>query len=439
MRQVGFVRAAAALIVVAGALTVGAPARAGVAEQQPDRDEHAVAIAAQRAEELRAFAHDMGMTLDEAQAYVHAGSTAADVEATARSMFPESFAGAWREPMDPSNPVRVAFVGDAGRKAAAVAARLSSARPVTGVSAALTLRQLAELTARVTNDLPAWAAAGIRISQVTEDVPGNRVVITVPDAPAHAAASLIGRYGARAIAVEDAPAVRAAVRSTAADLATCVDRHHCTNVMRGGIHSLANSDGSLYECTTGFTAHKGTELPDHVVTAGHCFAMNSTVTHNGVPIGTVTGRKFSGSIDGENYTIQPAPVWYDMNWVYYNDAIKEYWIEKVAARTAPAEDVGTPVCRSGITTGLRCGTVKSENATIVVSGVTLTGQRIASGCALPGDSGGPIVYSETAYGVVSGSNFVRVNGVASCTSSPIYSFSGLYQTELALNVRVKTS
>jgi hypothetical protein len=328
-------------------------------------------------------------------------------------------------------PVHVAFGGDAAAKTAALRAGTDHPEAIRAVEARSTLAELDDLTARVARDRMAWARRGVAITQAMSDVTRNAVVVTVPGLTPTGAAALGEAYGS-GLVVEDAPPMHFA------DLATCVDRMHCVNVMRGGIDSIAQTGNGVYECTTGFTAHQGPNLPDRVLTAGHCFGTNATVSHNGVVIGTVSGRQLSGSVDGEQYTIQPPPVWYDMNWVYYNDTTKEYYIEHIAGRDA-TEGIGTPVCHSGITTGVKCGTVKSTTAMVTLGGTPLTGQHVASGCALPGDSGGPIIYNTVAFGVVSGSNFTTVGGVPTCAAAPTYSYSSLVQTENALNIRVKTT
>jgi putative cell wall-binding protein len=65
---------------------------------------------------------------------------------------------------------------------------------------------------------------------------------------------------------------------------------------------------------------------------------------------------------------------------------------------------GSPVCRSGRTSGWRCGTITATNQTDSVSGQSVTGFE-TSACALPGDSGGSAMVGNFAVGVLSGGNF----------------------------------
>lgn len=74
-------------------------------------------------------------------------------------------------------------------------------------------------------------------------------------------------------------------------------------------------------------------------------------------------------------------------------------IEGVAAPV-----VGAPVCKSGSRTGFSCGVVNAVDQTVQVGDRQLTQSFSANICALPGDSGGPIVTGRLALGISSASS-----------------------------------
>lgn len=66
--------------------------------------------------------------------------------------------------------------------------------------------------------------------------------------------------------------------------------------------------------------------------------------------------------------------------------------------------VGQPVCKSGSRTGFSCGVVNAVDQTVEVGERNLTQAFSANICALPGDSGGPIVSGTQALGISSASS-----------------------------------
>lgn len=73
--------------------------------------------------------------------------------------------------------------------------------------------------------------------------------------------------------------------------------------------------------------------------------------------------------------------------------------------------VGQAVCRSGVTTGVRCGTVTGLNQTVNYATGVIYGLIRTNICAEPGDSGGPLYVASTGtiIGILSG-------GSGNCTS-----------------------
>ncbi|MCX4096258.1 S1 family peptidase [Nocardia sp. alder85J] len=65
--------------------------------------------------------------------------------------------------------------------------------------------------------------------------------------------------------------------------------------------------------------------------------------------------------------------------------------------------VGAPVCKSGARTGFSCGVINAVDQTVEVGDHDLMQSFSANICALPGDSGGPVVSGTMALGISSAS------------------------------------
>jgi streptogrisin C len=163
----------------------------------------------------------------------------------------------------------------------------------------------------------------------------------------------------------------------------------------GGQALLARAGG---RCSIGFSAR--TASAEFVLTAGHCTALGGDwAGANGVLIGPVAASDFPGDDFGAIRVTNTAA------WTPTNDVAGS---TPVTGSRAVA--VGAAVCRSGSTTGLRCGAVTAKNATVnygggdVVRGLTGT-----TACAEPGDSGGSFVSGAQAQGFTSG-------GSGNCTT-----------------------
>ncbi|WNV87508.1 alpha-lytic protease prodomain-containing protein [Umezawaea sp. Da 62-37] len=152
---------------------------------------------------------------------------------------------------------------------------------------------------------------------------------------------------------------------------------------------------SAARCSVGFTVYGG------FVSAGHCGRPGDTVSDNaGTVIGSFAGSTFPT---------------YDYSWVSTNPGVTLWgYVEGYNGswyyvRGSAQAAVGSGICRSGSTTGLRCGTILGRGETVNYPQGTVYNLTRTNVCAEPGDSGGSWISANQAQGVTSG-------GSGNCTS-----------------------
>jgi streptogrisin C len=135
-------------------------------------------------------------------------------------------------------------------------------------------------------------------------------------------------------------------------------------------------------CSAGFNARSGSTR--YVITAGHCTNVGSSWTGVGGTLGTRAGSSFPTNDYGIIRVTSSAAVSTPFVDRYSSGAD----VRVTAARTATA---GLTVCRSGSTTGWRCGSVQATNQTVCYPQGCVSGMIRTNVCAEPGDSGGSLV------------------------------------------------
>ncbi|MGO4647872.1 S1 family peptidase [Nocardia sp. 2YAB30] len=181
--------------------------------------------------------------------------------------------------------------------------------------------------------------------------------------------------------------------------------------------ALAGGDGfasvagrSSLRCSLGFN---GTDRNGNTVniTAGHCNPdIASAGSGNAAGVYELNGDRlgaqlgvFQKSVLGEQ----------DYSIVRINDQAKDRFANNsvrapgaapIAVDGVATPVVGAPVCKSGARTGFSCGVVNAVDQTVQVGERELTQSFSANICALPGDSGGPIVTGRLALGISSASS-----------------------------------
>ena len=170
-------------------------------------------------------------------------------------------------------------------------------------------------------------------------------------------------------------------------------------------YDLVGGDGIIVGgglCSIGFVAHTLAGAP-RLITAGHCTRAGGQVLGtNNVPIGPVRSSTFNR--DGDWGVVDVGPGWRPTPSVSGENRAS---LAVTGTATAP---VGSTVCRSGTTSGWRCGTVKATDVTANYDAGPVTGLVLTDACSEGGDSGGPFMAGSSAVGLLSG-------GTGDCTTA----------------------
>jgi streptogrisin C len=333
---------------------------------------------------VAAMRRDLKLTDDQIAARLATEAAAPVVEKRLRARLGKAFAGAWI----PAGGERLTVAVTDASSAAAVRAE--------GADVRIVARGADDLAAsRLRLDRNAAKAKGTAIRGWYVDDATNRLVVMARPGAAAAAKRFARDSGAGEVTVVDAAEAPAPMYD-----------------IRGGDQYVINGNTL---CSIGFPVAGG------FVSAGHCGGVNSpTLGYNNVAQGTFAGSSFPGN---------------DYSWIRTNgDWTPQPWVNNYAGGNvivAGSQDaaVGSSVCRSGRTTGWRCGTILGRNETIVYSQGSVSGLSRSNACAEPGDSGGSWISGNQAQGVTSG-------GSGNCTSGgtmwfqPVNEILGVYGLSL---------
>lgn len=180
--------------------------------------------------------------------------------------------------------------------------------------------------------------------------------------------------------------------------------------LKGGLGYLRNpGDGYLYACSIGFNALKGS-TPVYV-SAGHCGDATEPVYLEG---SAGTGPQWSlgpqiGTFSASSF---PAPGGSGPDYSYITisgsntqlASVHGWTSSDVVVKGSTAGGVGTAICRSGRTSGWKCGTIDQVDVSVNYStGETITHVNRTTACSEGGDSGGSFITGPgQAQGVLSG-------------------------------------
>ena len=343
--------AACALVCVAACV--------GDVDDRARRDSDEAVPSSLAPEMVAAIERDLGTPAAEVPHRLAAEASAAVVESTLRAQIGSRFGGAWIEGDDHHLVVAVTdeAAADAVRDAGAEPRVVAHSLDELGAVKAL----LDRAAVRPDPSIHAWSV----------DVATNSVVVQVEDPASPAVAAFLRQLGA------GGGAVRA--------MATAAERPRPLYDTRGGDEYIINGNTL---CSVGFSVVGG------FVTAGHCGRAGSpTAGSNWVAQGTFMGSSFPGN---------------DYAWVQTNGSwntlptVNDYRGGAVNVTGSQVASVGSSICRSGRTSGWRCGVIQAHDVTVNYPQGAVYGTTQTTACAEGGDSGGSFLAGTNAQGVTSG-------------------------------------
>ncbi|MFI2666538.1 S1 family peptidase [Micromonospora carbonacea] len=231
--------------------------------------------------------------------------------------------------------------------------------------------------------------------------PAPTVVADAPTVAAHAPAGTAWTVdpatGRTTVTADDTVSESrlAALRARLAGTDAVVRREpgRLSTLIAGG-QAIYGSGGG--RCSLGANVRSGSV--SYFVTAGHCTATAATWYADSAG-SSVLGSRAGSSFPGNDYGI----VRYTSTTTAHPSAVHTYPGTLTITGTATPV-VGMAVCRSGATTGVRCGSITALNATVNYAQGSVTGLIRTNICAEPGDSGGPLYVAATGriVGILSG-------------------------------------
>lgn len=331
-----------------------------------------------------AMQRDLGLFPNQVAQYLQTERVASSQGAAAQRQLGRAFAGSWIErKADGSFQFVVATTG------ASRAVPGATMRPVR-----YSLRELDTAKSRldgiyaVALDKRA-ALHGVHSWHV--DPMTNSVTVSIAADATDAAVEFIARSGAdpRAVRVQIVPG-----------------RPQTTANIVGGYEYIVNN--ASY-CSVGFSVTRGSRKG--FATAGHCGDRGDSVEVEGQYVGSFQSSSFPGN---------------DRAWVSVGSSHRLYGlVYNYSARNYPRvrgsseAGIGASLCRSGRTTGWKCGSITAKNVTVNYSVGAVYGLTQTNVCTGRGDSGGAwITGSGQAQGVTSGGNLP--NGSNDNCSLPSY-------------------
>ncbi|MGC5012255.1 S1 family peptidase [Streptosporangium sp. DT93] len=303
---------------------------------------------------VEALQRDLGLTAEQAVQRLANEQRAAASEAALTKQLGASYAGAWLN----ADASQLSVATTDAAAAAAISAK--GAQPV------VVSRSLNDLNALKDKLDGASAEAKAGASLWYVDVASNTVAVNASDQAAGEA--LIAAAGV------DKNAVKVAV--------TNEKPQTYINLVGGAAYYIGGS-----RCSIGFSVRRGTA--PGFVTAGHCGRAGATTSN---PSGSFYGSSFPGN----DYAFVSTPGHTPTPYVRGSGG------SQVLVRGATRAAVGASICRSGSTTGWRCGTVQQFNATVNYAQGSVSGLTRTNVCAEPGDSGGSFISGNQAQGMTSG-------------------------------------
>lgn len=355
------------------------------------------AVAADRVGAATEFAmqRDLGIFPGQIAQYQQMANSAERQEAVAQRQFGDSYAGTWLE-RTASGSFKVVVATTSAIKATAQA---TAGADVEIRQVRHSMRELDSAMARL-DDVSQRAADRQALDGVSSwyvDPRSNALVVSVVPGGTRSAIELVAVSGA------DSRMVR---------FVQTPSRPQTYATVAGGKEYVINN---AFLCSVGFSVTKGAQKG--FVSAGHCGTAGERVTLDNQAVGSFVSSNFPGT---------------DYSWVRVRDSdvlqgqVSNYSGGFVAVRGRNVAAIGASVCRSGRTSGYRCGNIKAKNVTVNYSQGAVRGLTQSDACSAGGDSGGSwITPAGQAQGVLSGGN--SASGTSSNCTLPASQRNTIFQ------------
>ncbi|KWS02457.1 Streptogrisin-C precursor (Serine protease C) (SGPC) [Lysobacter capsici AZ78] len=334
-----------------------------------------------------AMQRDLGLSGAQVTEYLKAERFAAQQEKALEKQLGRNFAGTWLERK-----------ADGSFGVVAATTSIKAAKAAAGVETRQARHSLSALNAakgQLDSQLARNGKAPKGVYSWAVDLPSNSVIVGVAPGAEEAAVDFVARSG---------------LDTTSVRFETMAEAPQRRIAIQGGRGYLRQpGDGYLYACSVGFPVTKGTT--PGFATAGHCGNAGEVVYNEDsqwVP-GVRLGSFAASSMPSGNGT-GPDRGWVQVDSTHTLSAsVYGYGSGDVTVRGSTEGAVGAALCRSGRTSGWRCGAIRSKNMTVSYvddagnPDGTVTGLTQTTACAEGGDSGGSFITTAgQAQGVLSG-------------------------------------
>lgn len=346
------------------------------------------------AELVEALGRDLKISPED---YLHRADLAQQVAAFATSaqrQYPQVFAGSW---LDDAGKAVVALAQGPGAEEARAAADSAGFEVRNVAKSETTLRGEMSAFERWLETQPEAVSALIR--GVVIDTVNNSIAVRVDQA----GVPMPSFVDPSRVLVMAPPAAAAP-----APAATPIADELNLGSLAGGDGFTSVGSGSSLHCSFGFNATDSSGAPVNI-SAGHCdpdVGTSAAALVHELLRGEQTGQRLGafqksvlGSQDYSIIRIDDA-----VAGRFANNGVRVPGANPIRIEGVAVPVVGAPVCKAGSRTGFSCGIVNAVDQSVQVGDRLLTQSFSANICALPGDSGGPIVTGRLALGISSASS-----------------------------------
>jgi len=188
----------------------------------------------------------------------------------------------------------------------------------------------------------------------------------------------------------------------------------------GGSEYLSYDGSNYWYCSVGFSVTKGTE--QGFATAGHCGDAGDKAFY-------LVNRNTVSQIGAFAASTFPSA---DRAWVKVDNShtlLATVDGSSVGVKGSTEAPIGAALCRSGRTTGWKCGVIEAKNVSVTYPQGTVNGMTRTNICAEGGDSGGPFITGAgQGQGVLSGGSGGCKGGQAKFAKTYFFPLNPLLQT-----------